>query len=117
MIAEVLVGRHGKQNPVGSLKYLSHESSTFSIQEIEHDLWNLDLAAPPILLDIDKVDYVAQATKTGQLILLNRKANFELFFRVKRFFKLQNNLLLYKNINSTFFKLNKNLILGSIFFL
>ena len=38
MIAEVLVGRHGKQNPVGSLKYLSHESSTFSIQEIEHDL-------------------------------------------------------------------------------
>ena len=42
-------------------------------QEIEHDLWNLDLAAPPILLDIDKVDYVAQATKTGQLILLNRK--------------------------------------------
>jgi len=42
-------------------------------QEIEHDLWNLDLAAPPILIDIDKVDYVAQATKTGQLILLNRK--------------------------------------------
>ena len=42
-------------------------------QEIEHDLWNLDLAAPPIIIDIDKVDYVAQATKTGQLILLNRK--------------------------------------------
>ena len=42
-------------------------------QEIEHDLWNLDLAAPPILLDVDKVDYVAQATKTGQLMLLNRK--------------------------------------------
>lgn len=38
MIAEVLVGRHGKQNPVGSLKYLSHESSTFAIQEIDNDL-------------------------------------------------------------------------------
>ena len=42
-------------------------------QEIEHDLWNLDLAAPPILLEIGPKDYVAQATKTGQLILLNRK--------------------------------------------
>ena len=41
-------------------------------QEIEHDLWNLDLAAPPILLDLGQKDYVAQATKTGQLILLNR---------------------------------------------
>jgi glucose dehydrogenase len=42
-------------------------------QEIEHDLWNLDLAAPPILLSLENMDYVAQATKTGQLILLNRK--------------------------------------------
>ena len=41
-------------------------------QEIEHYLWNLDLAAPPILLDLGQKDYVAQATKTGQLILLNR---------------------------------------------
>ena len=41
-------------------------------QEIEHDLWNLDLAAPPILLDLNQLDYVAQATKTGQLILLDR---------------------------------------------
>ena len=42
-------------------------------QEIEHDLWNLDLAAPPILLSINEKDYIAQATKTGQLLLLNRK--------------------------------------------
>ena len=52
---------------------LSTGKYKWHFQEIEHDLWNLDLAAPPILLDIDKVDYVAQATKTGQLILLNRK--------------------------------------------
>ena len=38
MIAEVLIGRHGKQNPVGSLKYLSHESSTFAVQEVDNDL-------------------------------------------------------------------------------
>ena len=42
-------------------------------QEIEHDLWNLDMAAPPILLNFDQIDYVAQATKSGQLITLMRK--------------------------------------------
>jgi NSS family neurotransmitter:Na+ symporter len=38
MIAEVLIGRHGKQNPVGSLRYLANESSTFDIKEIDNDL-------------------------------------------------------------------------------
>ena len=38
MIAEVLIGRHGKQNPVGSLKYLSNKSSTFDVTEIDSDL-------------------------------------------------------------------------------
>ena len=38
MIAEVLIGRHGKQNPVGSINYLSNESSTFDVKEIEPDL-------------------------------------------------------------------------------
>lgn len=46
-------------------------------QEIEHDLLNLDLASPPILLsyqgkDLKNNDYVAQATKTGQLLLVDR---------------------------------------------
>ena len=31
------------------------------------------MAAPPILLDLENTELVAQATKTGQLILLNRK--------------------------------------------
>jgi outer membrane protein assembly factor BamB len=51
---------------------LSTGKYKWHFQEIEHDLWNLDLAAPPILLDLGQKDYVAQATKTGQLILLNR---------------------------------------------
>jgi NSS family neurotransmitter:Na+ symporter len=38
MIAEVLIGRHGKQNPVASLRYLSNESSTFNITEVDPDL-------------------------------------------------------------------------------
>ena len=38
MIAEVFIGRHGKQNPVASLKYLSNESSSFDVTEIDNDL-------------------------------------------------------------------------------
>lgn len=48
-------------------------------QEIEHDLLNLDLASPPILISLERnnkkiiKDLVVQATKTGQLLLLDRK--------------------------------------------
>lgn len=38
MIAEVFIGRHGKQNPVASIKYLSNESSSFDVKEIDSDL-------------------------------------------------------------------------------
>ena len=38
MIAEVLIGRHGKQNPVASLRYLSNESSMFNVTEVDSDL-------------------------------------------------------------------------------
>lgn len=51
-------------------------------QEIEHDVLNLDLASPPVLYDSSNGDIVIQASKTGQLILLDRKTgkaieNFE----------------------------------------
>ena len=38
MIAEVFIGRHGIQNPVASLKYLSNESSSFAFTQIDSDL-------------------------------------------------------------------------------
>ena len=38
MIAEVFIGRHGKQNPVAILKYLSNESSSFAFTQIDSDL-------------------------------------------------------------------------------
>lgn len=59
-------------------------------QEIEHDLWNLDLAAPPILLTINNKNYVAQATKTGQLILLDRKDGKPTEEIIERKFNLDN---------------------------
>ncbi len=38
MVAEVMLGRRGKQNPVNSVKYLANEASKFSVLEIDHDL-------------------------------------------------------------------------------
>ncbi|MEC7832599.1 MAG: hypothetical protein VX440_02375, partial [Pseudomonadota bacterium] len=38
MIAEVLIGRRGKQNPVNSLRYLSNEASQIEVFELDHDL-------------------------------------------------------------------------------
>ncbi len=42
-------------------------------QEIEHDVLNLDLASRPALYDADDGDIIIQASKAGQLILLDRK--------------------------------------------
>ena len=67
-------------------------------QEIEHDLLNLDLASPPILLsykneNLGVNDYVAQATKTGQLLLLDRYSGEPSVPIVKKnFFPHDNNL-------------------------
>ena len=38
MIAEVFIGRHGKQNPVASLKYVANESSSFNFIEVDRSL-------------------------------------------------------------------------------
>ncbi len=38
MIAEVFIGRHGKQNPVDSLKFAANESSSFNFLEVDNDL-------------------------------------------------------------------------------
>ena len=38
MIAEVFIGRHGKQNPVDSLKFTANESSRFDFIEVDNDL-------------------------------------------------------------------------------
>ena len=38
MIAEVLIGRRGKQNPVNCLRYLSNEASQVKVYELDHEL-------------------------------------------------------------------------------
>ena len=38
LVAEVFIGRHGKQNPVDSLKFTANESSRFDFIEVDNDL-------------------------------------------------------------------------------
>jgi quinoprotein glucose dehydrogenase len=49
----------------------------WAFQTVHHDLWDYDLAAQPVLLDLPvagrSVPAVAQATKTGHLFLLHRE--------------------------------------------
>jgi quinoprotein glucose dehydrogenase len=58
-------------------------------QEIRHDIWDLDLPAPPTLTTITrdgrKVDVVAAVTKIGNTLLLDRVSGKPIFpFRLRR---------------------------------
>ena len=58
-------------------------------QEIRHDIWDLDIPAPPNLVTITrdgkKYDAVAQVTKMGNTLLLDRATGKPLFpFRLRR---------------------------------
>jgi quinoprotein glucose dehydrogenase len=52
-------------------------------QTVHHDLWDYDLAAPPVLVSLRRdgreVDAVVQATKTGMLFVLDRETGTPLF--------------------------------------
>jgi quinoprotein glucose dehydrogenase len=52
-------------------------------QEIRHDIWDIDIPAPPNLVTIDfggrRVDAVAQVTKLGNTLLLDRESGEPLF--------------------------------------
>ena len=58
-------------------------------QEIRHDIWDMDIPAPPNLVTVDrdgmKVSAVAQVTKLGNTLLLDRVTGKPIFpFRLKR---------------------------------
>jgi len=52
-------------------------------QTVHHDLWDYDLASPPILVTVNKngkkIDAVAQLTKTGFVFILNRETGKPIF--------------------------------------
>ncbi len=58
-------------------------------QDVRHDLWDLDVCAPPNLVSITregkKVDAVAAVSKAGHLLLLDRTSGKPIFpFRLRR---------------------------------
>lgn len=58
-------------------------------QEIAHDIWDLDIPAPPVLTTIQRegraVDVVATVTKIGNTLLLDRVSGKPIFpFRLRR---------------------------------
>jgi quinoprotein glucose dehydrogenase len=52
-------------------------------QEIRHDIWDLDIPAPPILASIERegrrVDVVAQVTKLGNTLVLDRESGVPIY--------------------------------------
>ena len=67
---------------------IRNKKKLWHFQEISHDIWNLDLAAPPILTRIKKDDYnvdvVVAVTKLGNTIILDRVTGEPIFDFVKK---------------------------------
>jgi quinoprotein glucose dehydrogenase len=55
---------------------IKNQKLLWEFQEIEHDIWNLDIASPPILTSIKrkdkKIDVVVAPTKFGNTLVLDR---------------------------------------------
>ena len=66
-----------------------NKKKLWDFQEIKHDIWNLDIPAPPILTSIRKnninIDVVVAVSKTGNTIILDRLSGEPIFdFREKK---------------------------------
>jgi len=67
---------------------IKNKKKIWHFQEISHDIWNLDIAAPPILTKIKRgnidVDVVVTVTKLGNTIILDRVTGEPIFDFVKK---------------------------------
>jgi quinoprotein glucose dehydrogenase len=75
-------GANAHANSVVALR-ASTGALVWSFQTIHHDLWDYDLAAQPVLVDLPRdgrlVAAIAQPTKTGWLFVLDRETGRPLF--------------------------------------
>jgi quinoprotein glucose dehydrogenase len=85
------ISRRGDNKHTTSLVALNALTGTllWSFQEIAHNVWDLDISAPPNLVTIRRggkqVDAVAQVTKLGNTLLLDRLTGKPLFpYRLRR---------------------------------
>ena len=62
---------------------IQNRKKLWDFQEISHDIWNLDIPAPPILTSINinsiKIDVVVAVTKSGNTIILDRLTGEPIF--------------------------------------
>ena len=79
------VNRPGKNRFSNSLIAfdIKNKKVLWDFQEIEHDIWNADLPAPPILTSIthnnNKIDVVVAVSKMGNTLLLDRLSGKPIF--------------------------------------
>jgi quinoprotein glucose dehydrogenase len=87
------VGVHRIGNNSDACSVIALDISTgrvlWSFQEVAHNLWDLDIPAPPNLVTVThhgkRVDAVAQVTKLGNTLLLDRLSGKPLFpYRLRR---------------------------------
>ena len=75
-------GANAHANSVVALR-ASTGALVWSFQTVHHDLWDYDLAAQPVLVDVPRdgrvVAAIAQPTKTGWLFVLDRETGAPLF--------------------------------------
>ena len=75
-------GANAHANSIVALRGSTGEI-VWSFQTVHHDLWDYDIAAQPVLVDIPRdgrlVAAVAQPTKTGWLFVLDRETGAPLF--------------------------------------
>ncbi len=81
-------GNNGHTNSVVAVDARNGEL-VWAFQDIAHDLWDLDIPAPPNLVTValrgHRVDAVAQVTKQGNTLLLDRTSGKPLYpFRLRR---------------------------------
>jgi quinoprotein glucose dehydrogenase len=85
------VNRPGKNEYANSIIAIDivNKKKIWDFQEVRHDIWNLDIPAPPILGSITKnnkkVDVVIALTKLGNTIVLDRVSGKPIFdFHLKK---------------------------------
>ena len=85
------VNRPGRNKYANSIIALDivNKKKIWDFQEVRHDIWNLDIPAPPILGSItknkEKIDVVIVLTKLGNTIVLDRETGKPIFdFHLKK---------------------------------
>ncbi len=88
--------RPGKNKYSNSIVAIDIEKQKllWDFQEIEHDIWNLDIASPPILTSIkikkEKIDVVVVPTKFGNTLVLDRLTGNNIFSYINKKVPLSN---------------------------